>query len=115
METLHTYLQTYLHINLHTYLHSYLHTYMYLNIVLYCIVSIHLYSASCNAQKSEAFPVRETQREESSLRERKEVLGSPVSKVDRVEGRSWFQNADILAYMTAYIIAYVLACMMVLK
>src|SRR6218665_610621 len=33
---------------------------------LYCIVSIHLYSASCSAHQSEALPVRETQREESS-------------------------------------------------
>src|SRR6218665_555182 len=32
-----------------------------------CIVSIHLYSASCSAHQSEALPVRETQREESSL------------------------------------------------
>src|SRR6218665_2839398 len=34
-------------------------------IVLYCIVSINLYSASCSAHQSEALPVRETQREES--------------------------------------------------
>src|SRR6218665_3901769 len=34
---------------------------------LYCIVSIHLYSASCSAHQSEALPVRETQREESNL------------------------------------------------
>jgi len=33
----------------------------------YCIVFIHLYSASCSAHQSEALPVRETQREESSL------------------------------------------------
>ena len=31
----------------------------------YCIVSIHLYSASCSAHQSEALPVWETQREES--------------------------------------------------
>src|SRR6218665_2306442 len=36
-------------------------------IVLYCIVSINLYSASCRAPQSEALRVRETQREESSL------------------------------------------------
>src|SRR6218665_1632442 len=36
-------------------------------IVLYCIVSIYLYSASCSAHQSEALPVRETQREESSV------------------------------------------------
>jgi len=34
---------------------------------LYCIVSIHLYSASCSAHQSEVLPVRETPREESSL------------------------------------------------
>ena len=32
-----------------------------------CIVFINLYSASCSAHQSEALPVRETQREESSL------------------------------------------------
>src|SRR6218665_506289 len=35
--------------------------------LLYCIVSIHLYSASCSAYQSKAFPVQNTQREESSL------------------------------------------------
>jgi len=34
--------------------------------LLYCIVSIRLYSASCSAHQSEALPVRETQRKESS-------------------------------------------------
>ena len=36
--------------------------------VLYCIVSIHLYSASCSAHQSEAVPVREAYREERILR-----------------------------------------------
>src|SRR6218665_2430776 len=36
-------------------------------IVLYCIVSIHLYSASYSAHESEALPVLENQREESSI------------------------------------------------
>ena len=36
-------------------------------IVLYCIVSIHLYSASCSAHKSEELSMRETQRKENSL------------------------------------------------
>src|SRR6218665_1271305 len=49
-------------------LFKYLHTVfcVYTYIQLYCIVSIHLYSASCSAHQSEALPVRETQREESS-------------------------------------------------
>src|SRR6218665_554117 len=33
-------------------------------IVVFCIVFIHLYSASCSAHQSEALSVRETQREE---------------------------------------------------
>src|SRR6218665_1507229 len=37
------------------------------NRVLYCIVFIHLYGASCSAHQSEALPVRETQIEESSV------------------------------------------------
>ena len=36
-------------------------------IVLYCVVSIHLYNASCSGHQSEALPVRETQREERSM------------------------------------------------
>ena len=36
----------------------------YIYLVLYCIISIHLYSASCSAHQSEALPVREAQREE---------------------------------------------------
>ena len=38
-----------------------------IEIVLYYIVSIHLYSTSYSAHQSEALPVRETQGEESSL------------------------------------------------
>jgi len=60
-----------------------------------CIVSIHLYSAAYSAHQSDALPVRKTQRESFALavlRERKQALGSPVNKVDRVEGRSWFQS-----------------------
>jgi len=50
--------------------------------------------ASLSAHYSEALPVRETQRKESSLafRERKERLGSPVTKEVRIRGRSWFQS-----------------------
>ena len=47
--------------------------------ILYCIVSIHLYSASCSAHQSEALPVRETQREESSLtRDRRDLRSASV-------------------------------------
>src|SRR6218665_1075310 len=40
-----------------------------------------------SAYQSEALPVRQTQREEREVfKERKETRGSPVNKVDRVEG-----------------------------
>src|SRR6218665_1026345 len=102
-------------------------------IVFYCIVSIHLYSASCSAPQSEAlqtprsngdwpkrylpvllystvlylyiyiallavhtnqkcFQCERPRKKRAVLKERKEALGSPVNKVDRVEGRSWFQS-----------------------
>ena len=35
--------------------------YILCNVYMYCIVSIHLYCASCSAHQSEALPVRETQ------------------------------------------------------
>jgi len=52
--------------------------------VLYCIVSIHLYRASCSAHQLEALPVQETQREEISLERTKRGtwLTSTVSKVN---------------------------------
>ena len=58
--------------------------------VLYCIVSIHLYSASCSAHQSEALPVRETQREESSLERTKrarcrEMKGHSEERVESVD------------------------------
>src|SRR6218665_3243197 len=47
-----------------------------------CIVSIHLYSASCSAHQSEALPVRETQREESRLERTKRGTWLTSNKVD---------------------------------
>src|SRR5678815_4911692 len=58
----------------------------------YCIVSINLYSASRSPHQSEALPVRKTQRKEV-FRQRKEALGPPVNKQERVKGGSWFHNA----------------------
>ena len=42
---------------------------------LYCIVSMHLYSASHSAHQSEALPVRETQGEETTTATRYSVFG----------------------------------------
>ena len=62
--------------------------------VLYCIalylyifialLAVHAYQKRFQCQRP---------REKRAVsRERKEALGSPVNKVDRVEGRSWFQS-----------------------
>src|SRR6218665_3611264 len=48
--------------------------------VLYCIVSVHLYSASCSAHQSEAFPVRETQREQNSFESGLRPLASYINQ-----------------------------------
>src|SRR6218665_3016009 len=49
---------------------------------IYCIVSVHLYSASHSTHSAEALPMRETQREGSSFIEQIEAIGSPVKKRD---------------------------------
>ena len=56
--------------------------------VLYLYIYIAL--IECRLHQSEALPGQgETHREKRAvLKERKEALGSPVSKVDRVEGGS---------------------------
>jgi len=52
---------------------------------LYCIVSIHLYSASRIARQSEALPLQKTQREESSLQRTTRCTWlTPVNKGERV-------------------------------
>src|SRR6218665_789179 len=58
-------------------------------IVLYLYIYIALLTVHTNQKCFQC----ETPREKRAvLRERKEALGSPVNKVDRVEGRSWFQS-----------------------
>src|SRR6218665_2629263 len=57
-------------------------------IVLYCIVSINLYSASCSAHQSEALPVRETQREER-----------PIVSAGLVKERQWYLYKNIRQYV----------------
>src|SRR6218665_31509 len=52
-------------------IHNYTRTHTAGHRQLYCIVSINLYSAYCRAHQSEALPVRETQREERSLKRTK--------------------------------------------
>ena len=56
------------------------------SIVLYCIVSIHLYSATCSAHQSEALPVRETHREESSV---------PLKNRMQFYPKFWFLKFDL--------------------
>src|SRR6218665_2312479 len=63
----------------------------------YCLVSIvlHLYIYIALLQvhtNQERFHCERPREKRAVLRERKEALGSPVNKVDRVEGKSWFQS-----------------------
>src|SRR6218665_1902422 len=70
--------------------------------ILYCIVSIHLYSASCSLHQPEALPVRETQREESSRPTYRDI--QPVASP---EVRAWGKasgaqpRSRILGYITS--------------
>ena len=57
----------------------------HLSIVLYLYIYIALLAVHTNQKRFQCERPREK-------RERKEALGSPVNKVDRVEGRSWFQS-----------------------
>ena len=56
-------------------------------IVLYLYIYIALLAVHTNQKRFQCKIPREKR---AVLRERKEALGSPVSKVDQVEGRSWF-------------------------
>ncbi|PGH37776.1 MAG: hypothetical protein CRN43_19135 [Candidatus Nephrothrix sp. EaCA] len=58
-------------------------------IVLYLYIYIALLSVHTNQKRFQCERPREKR---AVLRERKEALGSPVNKVDRVEGRSWFES-----------------------
>jgi len=57
-------------------------------IVLYLYIYIALLAVHTNQKRFQCERPRE---KKAVLRERKEALGSPVNKVDHVEGRSWFQ------------------------
>ena len=58
-------------------------------IVLYLYIYIALLAVHTNQKRFQCERPREKR---AVLREGKEALGSPVNKVDRVEGRSWFQS-----------------------
>ena len=62
--------------------------------ILYCIVLyLYIYIALLAVHTNqERFQSERSKEKRAVLRERKEALGSPVNKVDRVEGRSWFQS-----------------------
>src|SRR6218665_2171298 len=60
--------------------------------LLYCLVSIHFYSASFSATNQKRFQCERPSEKRAVLRERKETLGSPVNKMDCIEGRSLFQS-----------------------
>src|SRR6218665_2199083 len=59
---------------------------------LYCIVCVHLYSAYCSAHQSEALPMRETQREESSVHTVQCSQHSMLVELEFREGRPQTDN-----------------------
>src|SRR6218665_875964 len=63
-------------------------------IVLYCIVLyLYMYIARLAVHTNQKrFQCERPREKRAVLRERKEALGSLINKVDRVEGRSWFQS-----------------------
>src|SRR6218665_194682 len=63
-------------------------------IVLYCIVLyLYIYIALLAVHiNQKRFQCESPREKRAVLREQKEALGSPVNKVDRAEGRSWFQS-----------------------
>src|SRR6218665_2365474 len=74
--------------------------------VLYCIVLyLYIYIALLEVHTNQKrFQCERPREKRAVLRERKEALGSPVNKVDRVEGRSWFQIelcADVIVSAAA--------------
>jgi len=60
-----------------------------LKIVLYLYIYIALLAVHTNEKHFQCERPREKR---AALRKRKEALGSPVNKVDHVEGGSWFQR-----------------------
>src|SRR6218665_236906 len=58
-------------------------------IPIYLYIYIALLAVHTNQKRFQCERPREKR---AFLSERKEALGSPVNKVDRVEGRSWFQS-----------------------
>src|SRR6218665_1822616 len=64
--------------------------------ILYCLVLyVYIYIAplSVHTNQKRFQCERPRKKRAAVLRERKKALGSPVTKVDRVEGGSWFQIA----------------------
>src|SRR6218665_1136561 len=66
--------------------------------LLYCIV-LHLYiyiALLAVHTNQKRFQCKTPSEKRAVLRERREALGSPVSKVDRVEGRSWLCHTELV-------------------
>src|SRR6218665_1806352 len=64
-------------------------------IVLYLYIYIALLAVHTNQKR---FQRERPRQKRAVLRERKEALGSPVNKVDRVEGGNWFQSVGTGTY-----------------
>src|SRR6218665_3777987 len=62
-------------------------------IVLYLYIYLALHAVLTNQKR---FQCKRPREKRAILRERKEALGSPVSKVDRVKGRSWLCHTELV-------------------
>jgi len=67
---------------------------LHLQTVLYCIVLyLYIYIALLAVHTNQKrFQCERPKEKKAVLRERKDALGTPVNKVDQVEGRSLFQS-----------------------
>ena len=82
-----------------------------------CTHCIYLFSDNYNSlallavhTNQKRFQCERPREKRAVLRERKEALGSPVHKVDRVEGRSWFQSEGLMIAKARVWAIEVLAC-----
>src|SRR5688572_28679897 len=74
---------------IHTCIHTYIHTYR-IYIVLYLSIYIAPLAVHTNQRRSQCERPRE---KKEVFRQRKEALGPPDNKQERVKGGSWFHSA----------------------
>src|SRR5688572_9098528 len=77
-------------IHKHAHIYTYVRTYILYCIVLYLSIYIAPLAVHTNQRRSQCERPRE---KKEVFRQRKEALGPPVNKQERVKGGSWFHSA----------------------